>query len=83
MLVTPGFIDVHTHYDGQAIWSRRLAPRLRMSDDRDHGQLRCWLRSLPEEDHGRLVSVMEGVEDIPEIVMTSGSPGLGGPFLNI
>ena len=26
LLVTPGFVDLHTHYDGQAIWSDRLTP---------------------------------------------------------
>src|SRR6516162_505586 len=25
-LVTPGFVDIHTHYDGQAVWSQRLSP---------------------------------------------------------
>ncbi|MEA2649141.1 MAG: hypothetical protein QOG61_1576 [Candidatus Binataceae bacterium] len=74
-IVTPGFIDVHTHYDGQAIWSRRLAP------SSSHGVTtvimgNCGVGFAPcrEEDHDRLVSVMEGVEDIPEIVMTSGLP---------
>jgi N-acyl-D-aspartate/D-glutamate deacylase len=72
-IVTPGFIDVHTHYDGQAIWSQRLSP------SSSHGVTtvvmgNCGVGFAPcrDEDHDRLVSVMEGVEDIPEIVMTSG-----------
>lgn len=74
-LVTPGFVDVHTHYDGQAIWSDRLDPSSR------HGVTtvvmgNCGVGFAPcrQEDHELLVSVMEGVEDIPEVVMTEGLP---------
>jgi len=72
-LVTPGFVDVHTHYDGQAIWSSRMSP------SSGHGVTtvivgNCGVGFAPcrPDDHGLLVSVMEGVEDIPEIVMTEG-----------
>jgi N-acyl-D-amino-acid deacylase len=74
-IVTPGFVDIHTHYDGQAIWSERLIP------SSQHGVTtvvlgNCGVGFAPcrPQDHGLLVSVMEGVEDIPEIVMTSGLP---------
>ena len=33
-LVTPGFVDIHTHYDGQAIWTNRLSPRPGMASRR-------------------------------------------------
>jgi len=72
-IVTPGFIDVHTHYDGQATWSKRLSP------SSSHGVTtvvmgNCGVGFAPcrDEDHARLIGVMEGVEDIPEIVMTKG-----------
>lgn len=72
-LVTPGFIDVHTHYDGQAVWSDRFSP------SSSHGVTtvvmgNCGVGFAPcrREDHDVLVSVMEGVEDVPEIVMTTG-----------
>jgi N-acyl-D-amino-acid deacylase len=72
-IVTPGFVDVHTHYDGQAIWSERLAP------SSEHGVTtvalgNCGVGFAPcrAVDRELLVSVMEGVEDIPEIVMTEG-----------
>ena len=72
-LVTPGFIDVHTHYDGQAIWSDRLNP------SSAHGVTtvvvgNCGVGFAPcrEESRGMLISSMEGVEDIPEIVMVEG-----------
>jgi len=72
-LVTPGFVDIHTHYDGQAIWSSNLAP------SSQHGVTsvvmgNCGVGFAPcrEADRDLLVSVMEGVEDIPEIVMTKG-----------
>lgn len=73
LLVTPGFVDIHTHYDGQAIWSERLSP------SSSHGVTtviagNCGVGFAPcrADDHELLVHVMEGVEDIPEVVMTEG-----------
>ncbi|OBJ73093.1 amidohydrolase family protein [Mycobacterium sp. 1274756.6] len=73
LLVTPGFVDLHTHYDGQAIWSDRLNP------SSAHGVTtavmgNCGVGFAPcrAEDHEVLVDVMAGVEDIPGVVMTDG-----------
>ena len=67
LLVTPGFVDLHTHYDGQSIWSERLTP------SSAHGVTtvvmgNCGVGFAPcrQEDHDVLVDVMAGVEDIPE-----------------
>src|SRR6204780_4179108 len=75
LLVTPGFVDLHTHYDGQAIWSERLTP------SSAHGVTlvvigNCGVGFAPcrQEDHDVLVDVMGGVEDIPGVVMTDGLP---------
>lgn len=75
LLVTPGFIDLHTHYDGQAIWSERLTP------SSAHGVTtaligNCGVGFAPcrKQDHDVLVDVMAGVEDIPGVVMTDGLP---------
>lgn len=72
-LVTPGFVDIHTHYDGQAIWSDRLSP------SSSHGVTtvvmgNCGVGFAPcrREDHELLIKVMEGVEDIPGAVMAEG-----------
>jgi N-acyl-D-aspartate/D-glutamate deacylase len=72
-LVTPGFVDVHTHYDGQAIWSDRLNP------SSSHGVTtavigNCGVGFAPcrPTDHDVLVDVMAGVEDIPGVVMAEG-----------
>ncbi|WOK38306.1 N-acyl-D-amino-acid deacylase family protein [Sphingomonas sp. C3-2] len=72
-VVTPGFVDLHTHYDGQAIWSNRLNP------SSQHGVTtavlgNCGVGFAPcrASDRDRLIGVMEGVEDIPEIVMAEG-----------
>jgi len=72
-LVTPGFVDVHTHYDGQAIWSDRLNP------SSSHGVTtavigNCGVGFAPcrPSDHDVLVDVMAGVEDIPGVVMAEG-----------
>src|SRR4051794_6195332 len=62
-LVTPGFIDVHTHYDGQAIWSDRMAP------SSGHGVTtvvvgNCGVGFAPcrPGDRDLMISAMEGVE---------------------
>ena len=75
LLVTPGFVDLHTHYDGQAIWSDRMSP------SSSHGVTtalmgNCGVGFAPcrPADHDVLVDVMAGVEDIPGVVMTDGLP---------
>jgi N-acyl-D-aspartate/D-glutamate deacylase len=74
-IVTPGFIDVHTHYDGQCIWAEELSP------SSSHGVTmaimgNCGVGFAPcrKEDHDLLINVMEGVEDIPGVVMADGLP---------
>ncbi len=74
-IVTPGFIDVHTHYDGQCIWAEELSP------SSSHGVTtavmgNCGVGFAPcrKEDHDMLINVMEGVEDIPGVVMADGLP---------
>ena len=75
LLVTPGFVDLHTHYDGQSVWSDRMTP------SSSHGVTtalmgNCGVGFAPcrPEDHDVLVDVMAGVEDIPGVVMTDGLP---------
>jgi N-acyl-D-amino-acid deacylase len=72
-LVTPGFVDVHTHYDGQLMWDERLDPSF------SHGVTtavagNCGVGFAPAgTDHRRqLVELMEGVEDIPGAVLDEG-----------
>lgn len=72
-LVLPGWVDVHTHYDGQATWDPVLAP------SSWHGATtimfgNCGVGFAPcrPEDRGRLIDLMEGVEDIPGIVLSEG-----------
>jgi N-acyl-D-aspartate/D-glutamate deacylase len=72
-LVTPGFVDIHTHYDGQATWDNRLTP------SSIHGVTtvvmgNCGIGFAPvrAQDHDRLISLMEGVEDIPHPVLKEG-----------
>jgi N-acyl-D-aspartate/D-glutamate deacylase len=74
-IVTPGFVDIHTHYDGQITWENRLAP------SSDHGVTtvvmgNCGVGFAPvrQHDHELVVKLMEGVEDIPDVVMTTGVP---------
>ncbi|WP_422034128.1 N-acyl-D-amino-acid deacylase family protein [Reyranella sp.] len=73
--VTPGFVDIHTHYDGQVTWDDRFSP------SSGHGVTtvlmgNCGVGFAPcrPEDRDTLMNVMEGVEDIPELVMREGVP---------
>jgi N-acyl-D-aspartate/D-glutamate deacylase len=73
MLVTPGFVDPHTHYDGQATWDPVLAPSAH------HGVTtvamgNCGVGFAPVEPdrHDWLIEMMEGVEDIPGTALHEG-----------
>jgi len=73
LLVTPGWVDVHTHYDGQATWDPILAP------SSWHGVTtilfgNCGVGFAPVRPHHRdaLIDLMEGVEDIPGPVLAEG-----------
>lgn len=72
-IVTPGFVDIHTHYDGQASWDAELRPSI------DHGVTtavmgNCGVGFAPvrESDHDKLIKLMEGVEDIPGTALHEG-----------
>lgn len=75
LAVTPGFVDIHTHYDGQVTWENRLVP------SSSHGVTtavmgNCGVGFAPcrPEQHDTLVRLMEGVEDIPHPVLVEGVP---------
>jgi N-acyl-D-aspartate/D-glutamate deacylase len=72
-IVTPGFVDIHTHYDGQAVWDDATAP------SSYHGVTtvvtgNCGVGFAPCKPEHRtgLIELMEGVEDIPAPVMHQG-----------
>ncbi|TPG31701.1 N-acyl-D-amino-acid deacylase family protein [Mycolicibacterium hodleri] len=74
-LVTPGFVDIHTHYDGQVTWDSRLQP------SSTHGVTtalmgNCGMGFAPvrPDDHDILIELMEGVEDLPGPVLHEGLP---------
>jgi N-acyl-D-aspartate/D-glutamate deacylase len=73
LLVTPGFVDIHTHYDAQAIWDSHMAPSAW------HGVTtavmgNCGVGFAPCKpgDRQKLVELMEGVEDIPGACLHEG-----------
>src|SRR5271154_5280168 len=73
LLVTPGFVDPHTHYDGQATWDSQLAP------SSHHGVTtvamgNCGVGFAPVavDRHDWLIGMMEGVEDIPGTALHEG-----------
>jgi N-acyl-D-aspartate/D-glutamate deacylase len=72
-IVTPGFVDIHTHYDGQATWDSRLAPSsIHGVTTAVFGNCGIGFAPVRAEDHDRLISLMEGVEDIPHPVLAEG-----------
>ncbi len=73
LLVTPGWVDVHTHYDGQITWDPYLTPSIW------HGVTtivmgNCGVGFAPAapDEHDWLISLMEGVEDIPGAALAEG-----------
>jgi N-acyl-D-aspartate/D-glutamate deacylase len=73
LLVTPGFVDIHTHYDGQATWDPYLTP------SSWHGVTsvvfgNCGVGFAPVRPGSTpyLINLMEGVEDIPGTVLAEG-----------
>ena len=73
LIVTPGFVDIHTHYDGQATWDSEMAP------SSWHGVTtvvmgNCGVGFAPAkpEKHQWLIGLMEGVEDIPGTALAEG-----------
>ena len=73
LLVTPGFVDIHTHYDAKAIWESRMSP------SSEHGVTtvvmgNCGVGFAPcrPQDREALIQLMEGVEDIPGVVTAGG-----------
>ncbi len=72
-IITPGFIDLHTHYDGQVSWDDTLQPSV------NHGVTtavmgNCGVGFAPcrAEDRDKLIRLMEGVEDIPGTALHEG-----------
>jgi len=72
-IVAPGFVDIHTHYDGQISWDEELAP------SSIHGVTTCAMGScgvgfapVRPTDHAKLIELMEGVEDIPGTALSEG-----------
>lgn len=72
-LVTPGFVDIHTHYDAQATWDPDMSP------SGGHGVTTvvmgsCGVGFAPvrNDEHEWLIGLMEGVEDIPNAALTEG-----------
>ena len=72
-IVTPGFVDLHTHYDGQISWDDALQPSV------NHGVTTAIMGScgvgfapVREKDHDLLIRLMEGVEDIPGVALAEG-----------
>ncbi len=71
--ITPGFIDIHTHYDGQATWDETFSPSV------FHGVStvvmgNCGVGFAPvkDSDHSRLIELMQGVEEIPGTALAEG-----------
>jgi N-acyl-D-aspartate/D-glutamate deacylase len=74
-LVTPGFVDVHTHYDGQVTWSQEITPSSQNGvTTAIMGNCGVGFAPCKPSDHRRLIELMEGVEDIPEPVLSAGIP---------
>ncbi|TMQ13740.1 MAG: D-aminoacylase [Deltaproteobacteria bacterium] len=75
LLVTPGFVDIHTHYDGQVTWDARLTPSsLHGVTTAVLGNCGVGFAPVQPAHHDLLIELMEGVEDIPGAALHEGLP---------
>jgi N-acyl-D-aspartate/D-glutamate deacylase len=75
LLLTPGFVDIHTHYDGQATWDAQLAPSsVHGVTTAVFGNCGVGFAPLRAGAIDFLINLMEGVEDIPGTVLAEGIP---------
>jgi len=80
-LVTPGFVDVHTHYDAQVTWANQITPSSCNGVTTVlMGNCGVGFAPVRSDHHDMLISLMEGVEDIPEVVMNAGLPWTWSSF---
>jgi N-acyl-D-aspartate/D-glutamate deacylase len=72
-IVTPGFVDIHTHYDGQVSWDSLLAPSS-TNGVTSIAMGNCGVGFAPAkpDKHGFLIALLEGVEDIPGTALAEG-----------
>ncbi|WP_066778864.1 N-acyl-D-amino-acid deacylase family protein [Sphingomonas sp. CCH5-D11] len=72
-IVTPGFVDIHTHYDGQVSWDNVLAPSS-INGVTSAAMGNCGVGFAPAraDKHGWLIQLLEGVEDIPGTALAEG-----------
>ncbi len=73
LLLTPGFVDIHTHYDGQALWDANLTPSSWHGvTTAVFGNCGVGFAPLTAGQDKALINLMQGVEDIPEAVLAEG-----------
>jgi N-acyl-D-aspartate/D-glutamate deacylase len=73
LLVTPGWVDIHTHYDGQVTWEGRVTPSsIHGSTTVIMGNCGVGFAPVRTTDHETLIRLMEGVEDIPGSALHEG-----------
>ncbi|MCE9649840.1 MAG: amidohydrolase family protein [Parvibaculum sp.] len=73
LLVTPGWVDIHTHYDGQATWDERMTPSsIHGTTTVVMGNCGVGFAPVRKQDHDTLIRLMEGVEDIPGAALSEG-----------
>src|SRR3981081_1655520 len=74
-LVAPGFVDVHTHYDGQVTWSQDITPSSQNGvTTAIMGNCGVGFAPCRPSYHVKPTQLMEGAEDIPEPVLSAGIP---------
>ena len=75
LMVTPGFVDIHTHYDGQVTWSQQVRSSSQLGvTTAVMGNCGVGLAPCAPENRRSLITLMEGIEDIPGVVLDEGLP---------